>query len=173
MQQIATSHGCGHFDFAADEDEQRTLWSARKESLWSMLALRNDGDRVWSTDVAVPLSRLADLVEVSKRELDELRLVAGVLGHVGDGNFHESILFSETKARDRAGVERCIASMVERALDMEGTCSGEHGIGLGKKASLAKELGEPAIALMRALKAAVDPLWLLNPGKIFDVPDMV
>lgn len=188
VKAIAKSHKSGDFEFAVDAHEQRKLWSARKESLWSMLALRREGDEVWSTDVAVPLSRLPDIIgrsrspcqpsenaadnlpEVSKTELDALGLFASVLGHIGDGNFHESIMYNSKDPQERAAVERCVKDMVDRALEMEGTCTGEHGIGLGKKDSLVKELGIDTINVMKSIKGALDPYWLMNPGKIMDVP---
>jgi len=168
VKKIAKSHQGGEFEFARDEQEQKTLWSARKEALWSMLALREKGAEVWSTDVAVPLSRLPDIIEISKREMDELGLFASALGHIGDGNFHESILYDNTDPKERAAVEKCVHDMVDRALEMEGTCTGEHGIGLGKKDSLFKELGPDTINVMRSVKRALDPHWLMNPGKIMD-----
>ncbi|KAH0006347.1 hypothetical protein KCU78_g12361, partial [Aureobasidium melanogenum] len=158
------------FEFTADPEEQKNLWSARKESLWSMLALRKGDEEVWSTDVAVPLSRLPDIVEVSKREMDELGLFASVLGHIGDGNFHEAIMYDGKNPEEKKKVEECVTRMVDRALEMEGTCTGEHGIGLGKKNSLVKELGLDAIGVMQKVKMALDPNWLMNPGKVFDHP---
>ena len=165
---IAKQHGAGDFEFAKTDTEAKTLWSARKEALWSMLALKKDGHEVWSTDVAVPISRLPDIIEISKKEMDDLGLFASVLGHVGDGNFHESVLYDNTSPKERAAVEKCLHDMVDRALEMEGTCTGEHGVGLGKKKSLVKELGEETINVMRSVKLALDPRWLCNPGKIFD-----
>ncbi|KAF2741262.1 D-lactate dehydrogenase mitochondrial precursor [Polyplosphaeria fusca] len=171
VRSIARTHNSGDFEFAIDAEEQKTLWSARKESLWSMLALREEGHDVWSTDVAVPLSRLPDIiVEISKKELDDLGLFASILGHIGDGNFHESIMYNSKDPKERAAVEKCIKDMVDRALEMEGTCTGEHGIGLGKKDSLFKELGLDTINVMKSIKGALDPLWLMNPGKIIDLP---
>ncbi|KAF1966930.1 D-lactate dehydrogenase mitochondrial precursor [Bimuria novae-zelandiae CBS 107.79] len=170
VKAIAKAHKSGAFEFAVDAQEQRTLWSARKESLWSMLALRREGDEVWSTDVAVPLSRLPDIIEVSKTEMDALGLFASVLGHIGDGNFHESIMYNSSDPKERAAVEKCVKDMVDRALEMDGTCTGEHGIGLGKKESLIKELGLDTVGVMRSIKSALDPHWLMNPGKIMDVP---
>ena len=120
---IAKTHKGGGFEFAKDAKEQKLLWSARKESLWSMLALRKEGSEVWSTDVAVPFSRLADIIEISKKEMDELGLFASILGHVGDGNFHESIMYDRTVEGEREKVEACVKNMVKRALDMEGTCT--------------------------------------------------
>jgi D-lactate dehydrogenase (cytochrome) len=167
---IAKMHNSGDFEFALSPEEQKTLWSARKEALWSMLALRQDSSEVWSTDVAVPLSRLPDIIEVSKKEMDDLGLFASILGHIGDGNFHESILYNSKDPKQRAAVEKCIHDMVDRALEMEGTCTGEHGIGLGKKDSLLKELGIDTIGVMSSIKRALDPRWLMNPGKIMDLP---
>ena len=170
VKNIARMHKSGDFEFAIGAEEQKTLWSARKESLWSMLALRTEGLEVWSTDVAVPLSRLPDIIEVSKKEMDDLGLFASILGHIGDGNFHESILYNSKNPKERAAVEKCIKDMVDRALEMDGTCTGEHGVGLGKKDSLMKELGLDTINVMKSIKAALDPHWLMNPGKIMDMP---
>ncbi|PYI10109.1 D-lactate dehydrogenase mitochondrial precursor [Aspergillus sclerotiicarbonarius CBS 121057] len=154
------------FEFEKEPEKQHAVWSARKEALWSMLCLKEEGNEVWSTDVAVPLSRVPDIVEVSKKDLDKLGLFGSMLGHIGDGNFHETILFDGTKEREM--VKNCVHDMVHRAIEMEGTCTGEHGIGLGKKEFLANEVGEESVAVMRSIKAALDPLWLMNPGKVFD-----
>ncbi|KAI9863066.1 MAG: hypothetical protein M1824_000754 [Vezdaea acicularis] len=170
VKAITKCHKAGDFEFARDAEEQKTLWSARKEALWSMLALREKGSEVWSTDVAVPLSRLSDIIEISKKEMDDLGLFASVLGHIGDGNFHESILYDKNNPNERDAVEKCVHDMVDRALEMDGTCTGEHGVGLGKKEYLLKELGLDTIGLMMSIKAAMDPRWLLNPGKIMDIP---
>ncbi|KAF4998168.1 hypothetical protein FGRMN_3372 [Fusarium graminum] len=194
VQKIAAVNKGGDFEFARDAAEQQLLWSARKESLWSMLSLRKNGDDVCkyntvlpaafqflyrplinrlaigSTDVAVPFSRLADIIEVSKKEMDELGLFASILGHVGDGNFHESIMYNKNVPGERQKVEACVKNMVKRALDMEGTCTGEHSIGWGKKESLLWEVGPETLAVMAAVKKSFDPKWILNPGKIIDVP---
>jgi D-lactate dehydrogenase (cytochrome) len=186
VKSIAKQHHAGNFEFATSPEEQHTLWSARKEALWSMLALRKTGEEVWSTDVAVPLSRLPDIIgtfvvsfdfdnadcpiEISKKEMDDLGLFASVLGHIGDGNFHESILYDSKNPKERAAVEKVIHDMVDRALEMDGTCTGEHGIGLGKKDSLVQELGPATIGVMQSIKQALDPHWLMNPGKIFNHP---
>ncbi|KAL2219184.1 oxidoreductase, FAD-binding protein [Thermoascus aurantiacus ATCC 26904] len=167
--ELARQNRAESFEFARDEHEADVLWSARKQSLWSMLALRDESSPdVWSTDVAVPISRLPDIIEISKKEMDALGIFASILGHIGDGNFHESIMYNRRDPAQRARVEKCVHDMVDRALAMEGSCTGEHGIGLGKKDSLLKELGPDTIDVMRSLKRALDPHWLLNPGKIFD-----
>ncbi|GME64776.1 D-lactate dehydrogenase [Neofusicoccum parvum] len=169
VQQIARANRCGEFMFAADEAEQRELWSARKEALWSMLALKGEDEEIWSTDVAVPLSRLAEIIEDSKKELSELGMFASMLGHVGDGNFHSAIFYNKKDPEQVEKVKRVVYRMVDKALEMEGTCTGEHSVGLSKKASLMKELGPETIGVMRDLKRALDPYSLMNPGKIFDV----
>ena len=170
VKAIAKAHKGGDFEFAATPQEQKLLWSARKESLWSMLALRKDGSEVWSTDVAVPFSRLADIIEVSKKEMDDLGLFASILGHVGDGNFHESIMYDRRVPGEREKVERCVKNMVVRALEMEGTCTGEHGVGMGKKEALLMEVGGDTLDVMKSVKLSLDPYWIMNPGKIMDVP---
>lgn len=125
-----------------------------------------------STDVAVPFSRLADIIEVSKKEMDDLGLFASILGHIGDGNFHESIMYNRNDKAEREKVEACVKLMVKRALNMEGTCTGEHSIGWGKKESLLWEVGPETLAVMKAIKGSLDPRWVMNPGKIVDVPWM-
>ncbi|KAM7187117.1 mitochondrial D-lactate dehydrogenase [Naviculisporaceae sp. PSN 640] len=168
VQKITKANKGSNFEFAKDAREQKLLWSARKESLWSMLALRKEGEEVWSTDVAVPFSRLADIIEVSKKEMDDLGLFASILGHIGDGNFHESIIYNRQDKVERGKVEVCVKNMVKRALEMEGTCTGEHSIGWGKKESLLWEVGPDTLGVMKSIKSALDPNWIMNPGKIFD-----
>lgn len=165
---LAKKNNAASFEFAQNEREAHDLWSARKQSLWSMMALRKEGSEVWSTDVAVPISRLPDIIEYSKKDLDGLDLFASILGHIGDGNFHSSIMYNRHDPEERQRVEKVVYDMVDRALEMEGSCTGEHGVGLGKKESLKKELGPCTIDVMRSIKSALDPHWLLNPGKIFD-----
>lgn len=187
VKSITDQFRSGDFEFAKDVHEADLLWSARKEALWSMLALRKEGMELWGTDVAVPLSRLADIIEISKKEMDQLGLFTSILGHVGDGNFHESILYDIRDPLERAKVEKCVHDMVDRALEMEGTCTvssrktfsvhicitdfyqGEHGVGLGKMKSLLQELGEDTVDVMRQVKKSLDPHWLMNPGKIFSI----
>ncbi|CAI7574431.1 unnamed protein product [Penicillium pancosmium] len=170
-RELAQNNHAQGFQFAKDEREAHDLWSARKQSLWSMMALRKEGSEVWSTDVAVPISRLPDIIEISKKELDDLGLFASILGHIGDGNFHSSIMYNRNDPAEKERVEKVVYDMVDRALEMEGSCTGEHGIGLGKKGSLRKEVGEETIEIMRSVKRSLDPRWLLNPGKIFDVDE--
>ncbi|KAB8356672.1 hypothetical protein FH972_024249 [Carpinus fangiana] len=172
VQTISERHASGSFELAATEEERLELWSARKEALWSMLSVAakqgDGGSEVWSTDVAVPFSRLPELIEITKADLEELGLFASALGHVGDGNFHTSIMYNGKDPAQREKVEKVVKRMVKRALEMEGTCTGEHGIGLGKKASLLEEVGVETVGVMKEIKRALDPQLIMNPGKIFD-----
>ncbi|KAE8420569.1 hypothetical protein BDV36DRAFT_281447 [Aspergillus pseudocaelatus] len=156
------------FDCASTEAEIQSLWSARKEALWACLAVRPEGTQIWSTDVAVPISKMAEIIDQSKERASILGLFHTVLGHVGDGNFHQAIMYNPSKADEQRAVANCVEQMIEQAVELEGTVSGEHGIGLGKKGCLMKELGPATIGVMKALKNTLDPHWLLNPGKVFD-----
>ncbi|KAK3490107.1 FAD-linked oxidase-like protein [Neurospora crassa] len=156
------------FHFAKTKQDELDLWSARKEALFTMVNTRPKGTEIWSTDVAVPISRLAEIIEISKRECGSLGLFASVVGHVGDGNFHVSMMYDPTNTQQKQAVAQCVKNMMTRALEMEGTVSGEHAIGIGKKECLVDELGEETIGLMRQLKASVDPKWVMNPGKVLD-----
>ncbi|KAL5604816.1 uncharacterized protein BROUX77_005002 [Berkeleyomyces rouxiae] len=170
VQAISQKNGSSQFEFAKDEAEKVLLWSARKEALWSILSLRKDKQEFLGTDVAVPLSRLVDMIEVSKKDTADLGLFVSILGHVGDGNFHESIIYDTTDAEEVARVKACVGRMIDRAMEMDGTCTGEHSVGMAKKDYLVKELGLETIGAMKAIKQALDPKWIMNPGKIMDVP---
>lgn len=158
------------FQFSKTKQEEQDLWAARKEALFTMVSIRPPGTEVWSTDVAVPLSRLAEIIDVSKRECGSLGIFASVMGHVGDGNFHVSMMYDPKDAVLTERVGEVVHNMMNRALDMEGTVSGEHAIGMGKKESLLDELGDGTIGMMQTLKRSVDPKWIMNPGKVFDLP---
>ncbi|PWW76483.1 FAD-binding domain-containing protein [Tuber magnatum] len=170
VKQIGKSHRSQSFEFARNNDEAYELWSARKEALWSVMALRRDeNDRVWTTDVAVPLSRLAETIEAAKSDLKASGLLGSMVGHVGDGNFHCILLFNKSEQEVAAGV---VHRMIERAVKMEGTVTGEHGVGLVKRDYLEGELGANTVDAMRRLKLAFDPLCLLNCDKVVRVePD--
>ncbi|KAG4028252.1 hypothetical protein MFRU_023g00870 [Monilinia fructicola] len=170
VQIIAKQWKGGEFRFAQTEKDKEVLWSARKEALFAMLAQQPPGTEIWSTDCAVPMSRLAEIIDISKEESGKLGLFSSVLGHVGDGNFHQCVMYNPKDQAETAAVRKCVHDMVDRVLEMEGTSSGEHGIGLGKKDCLMKELGFDTITVMKKLKHSLDPNWLLNPGKIFDQP---
>lgn len=162
---IADDCGGGDFQWAERAEDRTRLWQARHDAYWAALALR-PGAKGQSSDVCVPLSRLADCIDETKRDIEASGMIAPIVGHVGDGNFHVLPLMDES---DPADVARCKAFMgriVERALAMGGTCTGEHGIGQGKMAYMRAEHGHAALALMAALKQAVDPLGIMNPGKL-------
>ncbi|KAK2042005.1 glycolate oxidase [Colletotrichum somersetense] len=156
--------------FARDKQEEADLWAARKEALWTMTSIKPEGYSLWSTDVAVPISRLAEIITLSKEDSGKLGLFASVIGHVGDGNFHQAVMYDPKDESQRAAVAKCVHDMMSRALEMEGTVSGEHAIGIGKKDCLVDELGDDAIDFMKTLKQSVDPKWIMNPGKVFDLP---
>ncbi|KAL5606651.1 uncharacterized protein BROUX77_003844 [Berkeleyomyces rouxiae] len=152
------------FEFAKSLDEQFELWSARKEALWSTMAVKKEGDRVWTGDVAVPMTRLPDLIEETKINLKKSGLFGSIVGHVGDGNFHLILLYNDSQRKIAEGV---VHDMVKRAVEMDGTVTGEHGVGLVKRDYLPHELGQPTVDLMRKMKMAFDPLCLLNCDKVF------
>ncbi|KAF8843456.1 hypothetical protein BDN67DRAFT_897080 [Paxillus ammoniavirescens] len=163
VNEVVKKHGGTGFELARSEKEARDLWADRKNALYSGLALV-EGCRGWSTDVCVPVSKLPDLVYETKKDLRELGLVSTIVGHVGDGNFHALLLFRND---DELAIAReAVHRMVERAIKMEGTCTGEHGVGIGKREYLYAELGEGTVELMRSIKKTIDPLGLFNPGKV-------
>jgi D-lactate dehydrogenase (cytochrome) len=162
---IADDFGGGNFEWAAKAEDRTRLWQARHDAYWAALALR-PGTKSQSSDVCVPLSRLADCIEETKKDIEANGLVAPIVGHVGDGNFHVLPLMDENDPEDVARVTAFMGRIVERALAMGGTSTGEHGVGQGKMKYLKAEFGEPALALMAALKRAVDPADIMNPGKI-------
>ncbi|EME45304.1 hypothetical protein DOTSEDRAFT_71121 [Dothistroma septosporum NZE10] len=171
VQQLMKPHNAGEFIFAKTKQEEQDLWAARKEALFTMVNTKPEGTEIWSTDVAVPLSRLADIIVSSKEDCSKLGLFASIIGHVGDGNFHASMFFDPRDPEQKAAVSKVVHDMMDRALEMEGTISGEHAIGIGKRDYLVDELGQTTIDLMKTLKTAVDPKWLMNPGKVFGPPD--
>ncbi|ROW06746.1 hypothetical protein VMCG_04026 [Cytospora schulzeri] len=158
------------FLFAKTKQDEQDLWAARKEALFTMVSTRPEGTEIWSTDVAVPLSRLAEIIDVSKRECGSLGIFASVVGHVGDGNFHVAMIYDPKDEVLKKRVGDVVHNMMDLALEMEGTVSGEHAIGIGKKECLFDELGEGTIGMMQTLKRSVDPKWIMNPGKVFDLP---
>lgn len=164
VEKVVKRHGGTGFTLARNEKEAADLWTDRKNAHYSGCALV-EGAKGWPTDVCVPVSRLPDLVYETKKDLKASGLVSTIVGHVGDGNFHALILFKndEELARVREAVHR----MVERAIALDGTCSGEHGVGIGKKEFLYEELGEGTVELMKAIKRTIDPLGLFNPGKLY------
>jgi D-lactate dehydrogenase (cytochrome) len=133
-----------------------------------MTSTRPEGYEMWSTDVAVPISRLAEMITWSQGECGKLGIFASVVGHVGDGNFHVAMIYDPRDEVQKEAVAGCVHRMMGKALEMEGTVSGEHAIGIGKKECLRDELGKETIGVMKTLKKAVDPRGVMNPGKVFD-----
>jgi len=168
VKQLVEPLAEGPFHFARTKQDEHDLWIARKEALFTIVSTRPPGTEIWSTDVAVPISRLAEIIDLSKKECGKLGIWASVIGHVGDGNFHVAMLHDPNDEEQKAAVAKCVHNMMDTALEMEGTVSGEHAIGIGKKSCLLDELGPETIGLMRQLKRAVDPKWIMNPGKVFD-----
>ena len=163
--EIAHEQGGGPFDWATKPEDRSRLWQARHDAYWAGRGLRPGASAI-ATDVCVPISRLAECVTATQADIAESCLVAPILGHVGDGNFHLTLLVDMTDRDEVTRAEGLCQRLVERALAMEGTCTGEHGVGQGKMKYLAGEHGEPALAAMRALKQALDPHGIMNPGKI-------
>jgi D-lactate dehydrogenase (cytochrome) len=165
VRELAAANGGGDFRWSNLPEERSKLWKARHEAYYAAVNLR-PGAVGWATDVCVPISRLAQCIGETKADLQASSVPATILGHVGDGNFHVVFSIDPGSEAELAEVSAINARMVERALAMDGTCTGEHGIGIGKQDWLVAELGE-AVDLMRTLKHALDPDNLFNPGKIF------
>ena len=162
---IATDSGGRGFEWAKAAEQRSRLWHARDNTLYAGLGLR-PGARAMITDVCVPVSRLAECLTETRKDADASDLVAPIVGHVGDGNFHMLILIDPANPDEVARAKALHARMVARAIAMDGTCTGEHGIGMGKIGFLVDELGD-AVDVMRDIKRALDPQGLMNPGKIF------
>ncbi|KAJ3866721.1 FAD-linked oxidase-like protein [Lentinula novae-zelandiae] len=163
VKEVAEKYGGFGFQLAKNDKEADDLWHDRKNAHYSGLALV-PGSRPIATDVCVPVSRLPDLVYETKKDLSTLGLVAPIVGHVGDGNFHAQIMF--TNDAQLAVAKEAVERMVHRAIAMDGTCTGEHGVGIGKKKYLVEELGAGTVELMKMVKRTLDPLGLFNPGKV-------
>jgi len=165
VQTLAAERGGSDFVWVTTPEDRARLWRARHDAYFASLALR-PGAKAWSTDACVPISRLADCIVESKRDLDASPLTGTLVGHVGDGNFHMLYLVNPEAPEEMAEATRLNERLVKRAQDMGGTCSGEHGVGIGKMPYLAREHGDDALDAMRAIKKALDPKGLMNPGKI-------
>ncbi|MDI4665347.1 FAD-binding protein [Xanthobacter autotrophicus] len=163
--ELAAEYGGGPSVFAVKPEERSKLWQARHDAYWSVLPLR-PGAKAVATDVCVPISRLAECVMETKRDIEEMGLIAPIVGHVGDGNFHTTLMVDVDDPEDFAKAKLYMKRLVERALAMGGTSTGEHGIGQGKMKYMASEHGEEALEVMRSLKRALDPKNIMNPGKI-------
>ncbi len=163
--EIAEEFGGGPFDWATRAEDRTRLWQARHDAYWAQRGLRPNGYPL-ATDVCVPISRLAECLTETQRDIAENNLLAPIVGHVGDGNFHVGLMVDLEDEQEVGRVQGFLKRLVERALAMDGTCTGEHGVGQGKMKYLAAEHGEPALDAMRAIKRALDPLDIMNPGKI-------
>ncbi len=163
--EIAAAHGGGAFRWTAREEERNALWQARHDVYWATLGLR-PGAKAIATDVCVPISALADAILDAQTDIDASGLIAPIVGHVGDGNFHLQLLVDPSDADEMRRAEALNARMVDRALAVGGTCTGEHGVGIGKLDKVAKE-HPTALPYWRLVKAALDPQGIMNPGKIF------
>jgi D-lactate dehydrogenase (cytochrome) len=166
-QAIAQDNGGEDFRWTHLPEERTKLWAARHNAYFATMQLR-PGCRVFSTDACVPISRLAQCISETRADLTASGLTATVLGHVGDGNFHVALVIDPASPREWQIAEAFNERLVNRALAMGGTCTGEHGIGLHKKRFLEREHGSQAVAVMRSIKRTLDPNNILNPGKIFD-----
>jgi D-lactate dehydrogenase (cytochrome) len=164
---LAAENGGGDFAWSNLPEERAKLWKARHEAYYAAVALR-PGAVGWTTDVCVPISRLPECITATKHDLAGASMPATILGHVGDGNFHVIFAMDPNSTDELREVKAINDRLVARALEMDGTCTGEHGIGLGKQDWLVKELGD-AVDVMRVLKRALDPKNLFNPGKIFSL----
>ncbi len=165
-QAIAADHGGAGFEWATRQEERTTLWQARHDAHYANMGLR-PGCRAWPTDVCVPISRLAECIAETRKDIMETDLLAPIVGHVGDGNFHIDFVLDPDDEAEFAAASAVNERLIGRALAMGGTCTGEHGVGYGKKKYLAAEHGE-GVSVMRAIKQALDPANLMNPGKIVD-----
>ncbi|MGH3357348.1 MAG: FAD-binding oxidoreductase [Nocardioidaceae bacterium] len=165
VTEVVAEYGGHGLATAQDEKGRRDLWRARHAALPAAKAMR-PGASTWSTDVCVPISRLAECLLETRKEIDRSGLLAPIAGHVGDGNFHLAIVLDPADEDEFATAVRLNEAMVGHALRLGGTCTGEHGIGLGKREHLAAEAGT-AVDSMREVKRALDPLGILNPGKLF------
>ena len=167
VQIIASQHGGTNFSWATNPEDRQKLWRARHDVAYANKALR-DGAQLWATDVCVPISRLAECITETQKDLTASFLLAPIVGHAGDGNFHIGFVLNPNDPKEMAEAERLSQRLVHRALSLDGTCTGEHGVGCGKIDFLLAEHGE-GVNVMRAIKAAIDPDNLMNPGKILRI----
>ncbi len=169
VQEIAREHGGMDFEWAVHPEDRNRLWAARHNAYFATLQLR-PGARASSTDVCVPISRLADCIRETNEDLAKASFPTCMVGHVGDGNFHVQMLLDPDSEAEWLEAEALNRRLVHRALSMDGTCTGEHGVGLHKMQFMSEEHGEDALDLMRQIKRVFDPLNILNPGKVLPPP---
>jgi len=165
VQQIVKKHSGSKFKRAKTQEEGDLIWQDRKNALFTALAYAGGDAKGWLTDVCVPVSNLPRLIEETQKDIEAHGIKYLTAGHAGDGNFHSLLTFRNEEELNI--VRELVHRMVERAIRLDGTCTGEHGVGIGKKEFLIEELGEGTVNLMKTIKRAVDPLWLFNPGKLY------
>jgi D-lactate dehydrogenase (cytochrome) len=164
--EIAADLGGGPFEWTTKAEDRTKLWQARHDAYWAVINMRK-GCQAFATDVCVPISKLAECVTATQADIEKFKLVAPIVGHVGDGNFHVSVLLDMSDADEVARARKFNERLVERSLSLDGTCTGEHGVGEGKIRYLEAEHGKTGLEVMRNLKRALDPDNIMNPGKIF------
>ena len=162
--EIASENGGSDLEWARKEEDRNRLWQARHDAYWAILA-KYPGKQGFTTDVCVPISQLAEIIRYVREQLEDSFLEGHIVGHAGDGNFHMTFCIDQTDQKQVDEVYRVNALLVNRAIEMGGTCTGEHGVGTGKLKYLRKEHGDEALAMMQAIKLACDPENILNPLK--------
>jgi D-lactate dehydrogenase (cytochrome) len=163
--EIAAEFGGGPFKWTTQAEERTRLWQARHDAYFAMMSLR-PGAKSLATDICVPISRLAEAVTETMQDIEELKLLGPIVGHVGDGNFHVGLILDMGDQDEVGRAHRFLERLTERALRMDGTCTGEHGVGQGKMKYMEAEHGPVVLDMMRSLKRALDPDNIMNPGKI-------
>jgi len=168
VRDLALANGGSQWAWAISPDERKKLWQARHEMHYAILAMR-PGAKIWGTDACVPISQLAECIRETRQDTEKASFFVTALGHVGDGNFHLGLLIDTDNPAELQEAEALNARLIERTLRLGGTCTGEHGVGYGKSKYLVAEHGQGAVEVMWAIKAALDPDGLLNPGKVLPV----
>ncbi|EIW75912.1 hypothetical protein CONPUDRAFT_65116 [Coniophora puteana RWD-64-598 SS2] len=165
IEQIMRFHGATSYRLSQSECEDEQIWDERRNGLFAALAYK-EGSKGWITDVCVPVSRLPELITSAKGYFKELGITAPIAGHVGDGNFHALVLYNPDDPGEVTRAREAVARITKRAIELDGTCTGEHGVGQGKRKWLEEELGQGTVDLMRTIKQTLDPDGLFNPGKV-------
>ena len=163
--EIASDFGGNDFEWTSNNEERSKLWQARHDAYWSCKAVRPEAD-IYSTDVCVPISRLSDCMIETIEDMEKNNLIGPIVSHAGDGNFHVALLIDKNSKEELKKLDTFLTRISERAIRMDGTCTGEHGIGQGKRKYMLKELGS-AVNVMKQVKMAFDPYKIMNPGKLF------
>ncbi len=170
MSELCKEHGGENFSWTSNSEERDKLWAARHDAAYSCIALR-PGCSVMPTDVCVPISRLSECILTAKQDIEDAGIIAPIVGHVGDGNFHvQMLIHPDTREEDLRVCGEINKKIIERAISMDGTCTGEHGVGQGKIKYLSQEHGE-ALSAMRMIKKTFDPIGIMNPGKMIVAAD--